>query len=317
MKILIDIDELEKNGTISTQLAMVLRENALPSTGSISINILLAFGAIATAAGLLALLPSRFFSAFLGVLFIILGYFIKKRYTEHWGKLARIWMIIGALVLSASVGIITNNPFVTPFIATLILTGVSIIAESGLLIALVPLTLIAMIGGSTGYWVSSYSIIVGEPTIAILLFTTLAYVSWRLEKQRNAILQHLAIIFSRVCIILVNFAFWIGSMFGDTPGDLWDTINMLNYYTHPSNPYIHSIVFIISWAISLIIVGIYGARHNNRFLVNLVAVFVPIHFYTQWFEHIGFHAASVIVVGVATIAFGLGLWRYNKKALSD
>jgi len=97
MKILIDIDELEHNGVVKPQLASMLRTHAVRDTGSTAINMLLAFGAIAIAAGLLSLIPSSGFAAFLGAGFISLGWLVRKQYADQWGKLASIWMITGAL----------------------------------------------------------------------------------------------------------------------------------------------------------------------------------------------------------------------------
>ncbi len=316
MKILIDIDELEKNGVVTPQLASALRSHAVRDTGSTAINMLLAFGAIAIAVGLLSLIPSSGFAAFFGVGFILLGWLVRKQYAAQWGKLASIWMITGALVLSGSVGVITNQPFKTPLIAAAILAFVSVIAESSLLIALVPLAIIAAIGGSTGYWHACYAISIKEPTLTIVLFSALAYGAWQLAKSQTGLYQSLAVVFARMCIILVNFGFWIGSLWGDTPGKIWNDPSAMSYYSH-ANQYIHEVVFIIGWAIALLLTGVWSAKHGRRFMVNTVAVFGAIHFYTQWFDHLGLHAISVIIAGVATVAFGLGLWSYNKRVLSS
>lgn len=315
MKILIDIDELEQNGVVTPQLASTLRAHAVCDIGSTAINILLAFGAIAIAAGLLSLIPSSGFAAFLGAGFILLGWLVRKQHTAQWGKLASIWMITGALVLSGSVGVITHHPFISPLIATVILTFVSIIAESRLLIALVPLVIAAAIGGSTGYWHTSYALSIKEPTLTIALFSVLAYGAWQFAKSQTGLYQSLLVVFARMCIILVNFGFWTGSLLGDTPGKIWNDPNTMSYFNH-ANQQIPKMAFVVGWAVALIFAGAWGAKHGRRFMVNTVAVFGAIHFYTQWFEYLEFHALSVIMGGVATIAFGLGLWRYNRKVLT-
>ena len=58
MKIMIDVDELEREGVLTPELAAKMRQIAMRDTGSTAINIVLAFGAIAVAAGLLALFQS-------------------------------------------------------------------------------------------------------------------------------------------------------------------------------------------------------------------------------------------------------------------
>ncbi len=315
MKILIDIEELERTGVITPELSATLRAHAVRDTGSAAINMLLAFGAIAIAAGLVSLAPSLGVAAFFGIGFIVLGWLIQKQYAAQWGKLASVWMVTGALVLSGAVGVITDQPFVTPIIAAAILAGVSVLAESRLLIALVPLAIAAAIGGSTGYWHACYAISIEEPTLTIVLFSALAYGAWQVAKTQTGLYHSLAVVFARMCVILVNFGFWIGSLWGDTPGKLWHNPAAMDYF-NGANQQIPDTVFILGWAVTLFLAGAWGAKQGHRFMVNTVAVFGAIHFYTQWFEHIGLHAISVIIAGIVTIVFGLGLWRYNRRVLS-
>ena len=101
MNILIDIDALEREGVVGSELAAKLRAHAVRDTGSTAINILLAFGAIAVAAGLVALTLSPAVTAVLGAGFIAAGYGVRQAKREMWGKLGGIWMIVGALTLSA------------------------------------------------------------------------------------------------------------------------------------------------------------------------------------------------------------------------
>lgn len=318
MKILIDVDALEEAKVLTPKLAATLRTHAIRSTGSAAINILLAFGAIAVAAGITSLIPSAVAVAFMSAGFILLGCLIRKRF-EQWRKLGNIWMVIGALTLCGSVGYLIGNPLTSSLIAAAILFYVAYLAESRLLIALTPLALISAIGGSTGYWHACYAISVEEPTITIILFSVLAYASWIFAKKSKGIIQSLTIVFARMCVILVNMGFWIGSLWGDNPGQLWGDES--SRYDINTGDYIAAAIpetaFIAAWAVVLILAGIWGAKNGRRFMVNTVATFAAIHFYTQWFENIGLSPVSVIIAGVATIAIGLGLWRYNHKVLVD
>ena len=47
-------------------------------------------------------------------------------------------------------------------------------------------------------------------------------------------------------------------------------------------------------------------------MVNLVATFGAIHFYTQWFERLGANPLSILIAGVLALVFALGLWRFNR-----
>ncbi len=316
MHILIDVDRLEKDGVLTAKLAETLRTHAKKDTGGTAINALLAFGAIAVAGGMMALIPHAGFCALLALGFVGLGWLISRRHAAQWGKLGSIWMVVGGLILSVSVGMLINHPFAAPLVSAVILAGVAVPAESRLLIALTPLAIMAAIGGSTGYWHATYMICVEEPTLSILLFSALAYGAWQLARRSEGVRQLLSLTFARMCVILVNMGFWIGSLWGDTPGRVFrDAESALNDYGR-NVPQVDEVVFIIGWAVALLLAGAWGARRGRRFMVNTVAVFFAIHFYTQWFEHIGLYPFSVIVAGVATIAFALGVWRYNRKALA-
>ena len=313
MKILVDIDELQQQGLVSAETARLLREHATKDTGSTAINILLAFGAVAVAAGIGALTFSAGVGAVLGAAFIALGWFAKTRQQAMWGKLGSIWMVVGALALAGSLGFLSDHPLFASLLAAIIFASVAVAAGSSLLIALVPLALESAIGGSTGYWHACYEIAISEPTLTIVLFTGLGYAAWQVAKQFTGLYQNLSIVFARMCVILVNFGFWIGSLWGDTPGKLWRGGD--HYFDFGSDAQIQPMVFVVGWILALLAAGAWAAKNGRRFLVNTVATFGAIHLYTQWFERFGADPISVIVAGVATIAIGLALWRYNRQVL--
>ncbi len=311
MKILVDVDDLEKSGVLTPALAATLRRSAASDTGSTAINILLAFGAIAMAAGLFALFVSSQLGAVLGAGFLAAGALIAKTYAQTWGKLGAIWMVIGALMLAVSLGALIDNPLFGSLAAAAILLGVGIFAPSHLLVALTPIALGAAIGGSTGYWHACYEISIQEPTLTIALFTLLGAGAFAASKSLTGAMAGLAITFARVCVILVNFGFWIGSLWGDAPGRTWRSEN----FDYSAATAIPPTAFVVAWLAALALAGFWAARQGRRFLVNTVATFGAIHFYTQWFERLGANPLAVIVAGAATIAFGLALWRCNQAAL--
>jgi hypothetical protein len=66
--------------------------------------------------------------------------------------------------------------------------------------------------------------------------------------------------------------------------------------------------------LALIAAGVWAARANRRWLVNIAAAFGAIHFYTQWFEKLGATPLSVLLGGVAMLALALALWAFNRRA---
>ena len=72
--------------------------------------------------------------------------------------------------------------------------------------------------------------------------------------------------------------------------------------------------FSVAWAVVLIGAGIWAVQVNRRWLVNLVAVFAGIHFYTQWFERLGATPLSVLLGGLVMLASAVALWLFNRSA---
>lgn len=310
MKILIDIDALQAVGTIDAALADKLRASAQRDTGSSAINIVLALGAAAVTAGISALVFAPITLVALGLAFLAAGAAVRHLASAQWGLLAKIWIVIGALVLAGGQGALLDRPLAGSLIGALILVGIGVYARSHLLVALSPFALEAALGGSTGYWHACYEIVVREPTLTILMFTALGAGAWLLARRIADPLQSLALTFARVCVILVNFGFWIGSLWGDTPGHSWSATGQ----DWPDTRTFPPLAFVVAWFAALFLAGLWGARNGRRFLVNLCAVFGAIHVYTQWFERFGADPVTVIVAGVATILIGLGFWRFNQSA---
>jgi iron complex transport system permease protein len=324
MKILIDVDTLEQEGVLTAALANTLRRHAVRDTGSTAINLLLAFGAIVLVAGAGALMPSPVVALLFGLAFVGVGWFITKNYAEQWGKLGSIWMIVGTLLTAGGLGmmvgystmgdVIVERPLQASLVAAIVLAGGAWLAQSRLLAALVTLAISSAIGGSTGYWHASYMVCVREPTVTILVFTVLGLAGWLATQKLKGAYEALMLTFTRMCVILVNFGFWIGSLWGDTPGALWKATDSSAVFSW-SDPTVPATTFIVGWAVALLAAGAWGAHNGRRFLVNTVAVFGAIHFYTQWFEHLGADPLSVMIAGAATIGFGLALWKYNQKQI--
>jgi iron complex transport system permease protein len=126
----------------------------------------------------------------------------------------------------------------------------------------------------------------------------------------------LAIIFARVSLILINFGFWIGSLWGDYPGETSAHGEGYQFWSdrkawRAAHLHVPEAAFIVGWAIVIIAVGVWAARANRRWVVTTAAVFGAIEFYTQWFERLGAEPWAIIVAGLTIVAFSIGLWRYN------
>ncbi len=181
----------------------------------------------------------------------------------------------------------------------------AIAAQSGLLAALSVLALLSALGGATGYGHAVYYLCIEQPLLTVVVFSCLAAFTQVLSRFIPLPYTRLATVFSRTAVVVANFGVWVGSLWGDRH---FRSFNSQWFFI------VSEWFFIVGWAVAIIAAGVWGARHNNRWLVNTAAAFGAVHLYTQWFEH--FHATpgSVIVAGVFTIAIAYGLIAYNRRS---
>lgn len=100
-------------------------------------------------------------------------------------------------------------------------------------------------------------------------------------------------------VFLVNFGFWVGLLWGEC-SDSREVI-------------ISDSVFAVLWAVALMVTAIWSWKSNRRWVLNTVATFGGIHFYTQWFEHLGASPGTVLIAGLLALGFAVGLRSMNNK----
>jgi iron complex transport system permease protein len=316
MKITLDLSKLLEEGKLSPAEAERLRALAAHDTGSFAINILVGFGVVAVSAGAGALVPKPVTALILGLVVFAIGLAFKLRGKEQWSLLAQICLVVGALMFSGGVLTIGKGALAAMLIVTAALAGASIVARSSLLVAAAVLALGACLGARAGYWHATYMLAIYEPLVTIVLFSLLALGAYNLSKALAADYERLALIAARTSVFMVNFGFWIGSLWGDhlllIHSLLRGDPSILTNYS-ASSQMIPPLAFVIGWLVVLLGAGIWAVRENRRWVVNVAAVFGAIHFYTQWFERLGLEPMSVFVGGLLMLAFALGLWMFNKR----
>jgi iron complex transport system permease protein len=317
MKVVLDLSRLLREGKISQEEFDRLRLLAAQDTGSLAINILIGLGVIAVSAGLVALLMNEFAVGAIGIVLLAAGLAFNYAGAKQWQVLSTICVLVGALMLAGGIVALGRGSLGSLLIATAVLTAAAVAGRSSLLTALAVLALAGCLGASTSYWHAAYELTITEPTLTIVLFSALALATFLASDHVGPAYEALALMASRVSLFLVNFGFWIGSLWGD-PLVL---LRMLGA-TDPSaivNSASRSIVvppyvFIIGWAVALIAVAAWAVKVNRRWVVNLAAVFGAIHFYTQWFERLGATPMSVLVGGVLVLVFAVVAWKLNHRA---
>lgn len=323
MKITLDLSKLVEEGKLTPAQADHLKALAKHDTGSLGINILIGFGVIAVAAGAVTLLLTIFeFKPLPVVIFgaaiLALGVALTLTRNASTELIAQILTVIGALSFAGALMVYDDASLRSAIAITLIFGVSAVVARSSLLMGLAVLALGSCLGARTGYSHAMYSLAIQEPTLTIVVFSGLALAAYLVSQRLKADYERLAITAARVSVLLVNFGFWIGSLWGDrlvlgrmlfNPDSL--PANSAIWRTAVAIP---ASVFTIGWAVALLAVGIWGARENRRWVVNVAAVFGGIHFYTQWFSILGANALSVLGGGILILVTAMALYRYNKAA---
>lgn len=299
MKVTLDLDQLREDGRISQEEYERLSALAAQSTGSLAFNILIGFGVIAVSGATLALVPTPITAIVIGLIVMVGGLVLSRSGLRQWAVLANICILIGALMAGGGITIEADGSLMSILSVTAIFAVASILAQSSLLAVLATLMLSASIGARTGYFHASYFLVIQEPIITVILFTVLSIGLLQLSKTLSADYERIAIASSRTGVFLVNFGFWVGSLWGDRSAS--------------GAMIISDSAFALFWAIALVAVAIWAWRSNRRWVLNTVAVFGGIHFYTQWFETLGASPGTVLVAGLLALGFAVGLKTINTQ----
>lgn len=299
MKVTLDLTKLLQEGKISQAEFEKLSQLSAQGTGSLAFNILIGFGVIAVSGASLALLPTSATAIIAGLIISFVGLVLVQVRSRQWEVLANICILVGALLLGGGVIKLGEGSVSSFLLVTVVFSVAGIVARNGLLIALAVLALSSCVGARTGYFHATYFLGIQEPTVTIVLFSFLGIGAYQLSKHLAADYQRLALTGARTSVFLVNFGFWIGSLWGDR--------NKQGALLIPDW------LFAALWAVALIATAVWAATQNRRWVLNTVATFGAIHFYTQWFERLGATPATVLFAGLLALGFAVGIWSFNRQ----
>jgi len=291
MKITLDLTDLVERGQVTAAEAERLKGFAVAETGALGTNILLAFGAAAIAIGIGVLIPTALTAIVIGAVLFVGGLALKLAGGTRWLLLAQVCLTIGTLALSGGISVLAEGSVPVNLAIAMAVGAAAALARSGLLASLAVIAFAATIGAATSY----QGAIFWQPALSIVLLAAMTLALYLTSLRLPAAYERLAIIAARVAILMLNFGFLIGSLFGDSAID------------QPP------LTFSIAWAVVLLVTGLWAIRANRRWVVNAAAVFGGIHFFIQWFLTLGPSALSILGGGVLLIAFGLIIAAFNRR----
>lgn len=304
MKIVLNIKELLEEGKINQAEYDKLLALSKNETGSLALNLIIGFGIIMVCVGVITLTQSASTALIMGLLTFLIGLFIQFKGTKEWSVLSSCCSISGVLIFIGGMNIwlieaiLSESVFLplamnVEILTTFILIASSVFLTSNILAALSILSIAQITGAGTDYFMASYTIWVSSPVVTIVLFSALAFFLYYLSRSTLSRYENILITGSRTSVLVANFGFWVGSLFGG--GDLEVSSELIS----------------MAWALALIGFAVWGWRANRRWVVIVSSIFGAIHFYTQWFTILEMEPASVVIGGVIAIGIGIGIKRLD------
>ncbi len=297
MKVTLDLTDLVAKGKITQEEAGRLKNLADRDAGSLGVNVILSFGVIAIVTAAHVLVPTPATAVALGAILLAGGLAATFLQSEAWGLLARTCVAIGALVFSGGLTFYVGNSAPVIAVLSLGMAVIAVIARSGLIAALSVLGFGLAISRGAGEITEGWDAVAPRPTITIVVFAVLALGLLFASMRLPSAYERLAIIAARTSVLVVNLGFLFGSIFGD--GNLSREI------------------YAVVWAVLLIAAAAWAVRVDRRWVINTAAIFGAIHFFVQWFFYLGANPLSVLGGGVLMIAFGMGLYAFNRRRRAE
>lgn len=312
MKITLDISKLVEAGTLTHDEADRITTLAARDTGLLGLNIVIGFGVFAVIAGAMALVPTPLTAFGLGLALSTVGLTIVLTRVRQWVVLGQICLVVGALLFAGGVIAHGHASLASMLIVVIAFALTAVAAKSAILMAMSVLVASACLGAHNGYRHALYSLTIVEPTLTIMLFSAVSLIAYAASKVLPAHDERLAITAARTSLFLVNAGFWIGSLWGD-PLLLLGSQDARSLAVSAGITGISATTFTILWAFALLSAGTWAILVGRRWVVNLVAVFGGIHFYTQWFESLGATPLSVLIGGAVMLAGAVALSAWGQQ----
>lgn len=297
MKIKLDISQLLAKGKITQLEHDKMLALSLENKTQIAVKILAVFGVFVFAIGLIGLTKNLLLIMILCFVFAVAGIFIinNRHKNKEWEILGNIMLLIGSIGIAGCLVTEISKNYIFILISIIFIIF-AVLANSRLLIALSALSVLPLAPFNT--LVSEDIFLFNEtPTIIIFLYSFLSFATYLLSKKLQEEYKALAIVFSSMCFLIVNFAFWSASLSGE---------EILNIN-------ITEAIFSILWALFLICNLIWAIKKDNKFILSSVTVFSGINFHEKLSSLDFTNEINTLATGITIIIISFILFKYNKK----
>ena len=303
MKVTVDLDALVAEGKLTPAEAAKLRGHSRRDTVSGGINLLVTVGMIAIVLALVSLLANWRSTMLVGVTLIAVSIGAEGLERAGWRALRTSLLVMGVLLATSGFLVWGRGSTDSFLITAAALLALALYTSSGFVAVLAAIAIGPCLNSSVDYTHAVYVVVVQRPLWTIGIYGAAALIAFAASERLSLRFRHPLIIFSRASLFLAQFGFWVGSLWGDPA-----------FVDNPeSGGRVSPETFAAAWAVTLLAVGVWAARANRRWVVNMCAVFGMIDFYTQWFERLHASAGSVLGAGLVTLAAGIALTRYNRR----
>lgn len=311
----LDLDQLVAARQIDRVGAQRLQHLQLPDgRANLLISTLAIIGALAAAGGVVALKPAAITGLVIAIICLTVGQLLLHRTGSEWKVLAQTLGIGAAAGLTGWFAMEFHDTFPAIAIngfATATIAGMSLLFRSRFLAALIPVGIGSMIGSGGAYWHAAYAIYVREAAITIALFTPLAAALYAFSRSKyDSTLKPLAMVAGRMSLVMANFGWWVGSLWGNRVG-----AHFMNGGEGLLR--IDDTLFALGWAGFAAAMIVIGGRLNQRFIQISGIVFLAINAFTQYFEFFKDEPVGLIIGGVLMVATAVGLVRWQMRRIDD
>lgn len=297
MKVLLDLENLSKNNTISPAIYGLLIKAGVKEKYRVVLALLLLGASLGLASGLMLFFPYPLTAILLGLLgcTVALG---PIRFHEHYNCFSFLLALLGALFFIDGIIWYFDAATVAWVVATVCLGVGGIIGRYNLFVTLALVTLAVAIGDVAYDPAHPLVLNVGRPFVIVFTFAVFYDVMHHLLKKKvyadQAIFSELRL----VAFLLANAGFWFGSLYGDR---------------FSAHFYLYGWAFSLLWLGWLLVVFTKMKKEKVITWVNISLLLIGFLFYTQWFVAFGLSGWSLMTASALAIFFLLCVDRWNMK----